>query len=109
VGIDAGSPDDSTLAEILAAFEVEGYRGQMASRPGGHVLCVSCHMESDASEMEVDALRRAEGVSDPADMLAVAALICPVCHTQGTLVVGYGPEAGLDDSDVLARLGEVPE
>ena len=79
----------------------------MASRPAGRVLCVSCHMESDAEEMEVDALQRAEGVSDPADMLAVAALVCPVCNSRGTLVVGYGPEADPDDAEVLARLGDI--
>ena len=108
MGVDSEPPDDSTLGEIMAAFEAEGYRGQMAARPDGHVLCVSCHTESEASEMEVVALRRTEGVSDPADMLAVAALVCPVCNTQGTLVVGYGPEAGPDDHEVLGRLADVP-
>ena len=102
------SPDNTTLGEVVAAFELEGYRGQMAARPAGQVLCVSCHMESDAAEMEVDALRRIEGVSDPADMLAIAALVCPVCDTQGVLILGYGPEASLDDADVLARLGPPP-
>ena len=48
-----------------------------------------------------------EGASDPADMLAVAAVICPVCNTSGTLVLGYGPEADADDADVLASLGEI--
>ena len=103
-----GDPDARTLSEILAAYELEGYRGQMASRPAGRILCVSCHMESDAEEMELDAIQRVEGVSDPADMLAVAALICPVCNTQGTLVLSYGPESDPDDAEVLARLGEVP-
>jgi hypothetical protein len=102
-----GPPDDSTLGEVMEAFELEGYRGQMAARPAGLVLCLSCHRESDASEMEVNRLRRVEGVSDPAEMLAIAALVCPVCGTPGTLVLGYGPEATRDDSDVLARLADV--
>jgi Zn ribbon nucleic-acid-binding protein len=109
MGLLPGSPDDGTLDEVVAAFELEGYRGQVAARPAGHVLCVSCHMESDAADLEVDALRRIEGVSDPADMLAIAAVVCPVCNTQGTLVLGYGPEAGPDDAEVLARLGDVPD
>ena len=103
----AENPDDTTLGEVLEAFEVEGYRGQMAARPAGQVLCVSCHMESDAAEMQVDDLRRLEGVSDPADMMAVAALVCPVCDTHGTLVLGYGPEASHDDAEVLALLSDV--
>jgi hypothetical protein len=103
-----GTPtDSSTLAELLNAFEIEGYRGQMAARPDGMVLCTGCHQESDAAEMQLDALERTEGASDPADMLAVAALVCPICNTHGTLVVGYGPEAGPDDAEVLERLGDV--
>ena len=99
--------ESSTLGDVLAAFEVEGYRGQMAARPGGFVLCTGCHQESQAEELEVDGLERVEGASDPDDMLAVVALVCPICHTHGTLVVGYGPEAGQDDAEVLARLGDV--
>lgn len=79
----------------------------MGARPGGYVLCMCCHQETDASEMQVDALERVEGASDPADMLAVIALMCPVCDTHGTLVLGYGPEASPDDAEVLARLGDV--
>ena len=96
-----------TLGEIIATFEAEGYKGQMGARPAGYVLCMACHQESDAADMQVDALERIEGASDPADMLAVVALVCPVCSTQGTLVVGYGPEASADDAEVLARLGDV--
>ncbi|MDQ3978059.1 MAG: hypothetical protein M3314_00700 [Actinomycetota bacterium] len=104
----AESPDNITLSDVLESLELEGYRGQMAARPAGQVLCVSCHMESDAAEMQVDDLRRLEGVSDPADMMAVAALVCPVCKTQGTLVLSYGPEASGDDAEVLALLSDIP-
>jgi hypothetical protein len=96
-----------TLTELVTTFEAEGYRGQMAAREGGFVLCLSCQMETPAGEMELDALERMEGASDPADMLAVAALVCPVCHTSGTLVLGYGPEADPVDADVLAALGDI--
>ena len=109
MGLSAENPDNITLQEVLASFELEGYRGQMAARAGGQVLCVSCHMESDAAEMQVDDLRRLEGVSDPADMMAVAALVCPLCNTQGTLVLSYGPEATPDDAEVLALLSDIPQ
>ena len=107
-GAPPDNPDDRTLGEIVAAFELEGYKGQMAARPAGHILCISCHQETDAEDMEVDALQRAEGVSDPADMVAVAALVCPVCGAHGTLVLSYGPDASEDDAEVLVRLGDVP-
>ncbi len=96
-----------TLQELISTFETEGYRGQMAARPGGYVLCMGCQMESEAAEMELDALERTEGASDPDDMLAVAALVCPLCNTSGTLVLGYGPESSADDADVLASLGDI--
>ncbi len=99
--------NNRTLDELMSTFETEGYRGQMAARPGGFVLCLSCQMESEAGEMQLDALERMEGASDPADMLAVAAVVCPLCNTSGTLVLGYGPEASSDDADVLAGLGDI--
>jgi hypothetical protein len=49
-------------------------------------------------------LRRLEGASDPADMLAVVALECGVCNASGTMVLGYGPAAADADSDVLRAL-----
>ncbi len=100
-------PSNRTLTELLATFESEGYRVQMAARPAAYVLCMGCQMESAASEMQVDGMERLEGASDPADMLAVFALVCPLCQSHGTLVVAYGPDACLDDQDVLAALGDV--
>ncbi|MGH9276891.1 MAG: hypothetical protein ACRD12_02090, partial [Acidimicrobiales bacterium] len=73
----------------------------------GHVLCMGCHQESPAEMMRVDAIERTEGASDPADMLAVAAVVCPVCQSHGVLVLGYGPEASEDDAEVLSGLRDV--
>jgi len=107
VATGADPASNITLAELLGAFEAEGYSTQMAVRPAGYVLCMGCQMESEASEMQVDAMERMEGASDPDDMLAVFALVCPLCRSQGTLVVGYGADTSLDDADVLAQLGDV--
>ncbi|MGH9280604.1 MAG: hypothetical protein ACRD12_21245, partial [Acidimicrobiales bacterium] len=68
--------DASALSDLLATFEMEGYTVQMAARADGHVLCMGCHQESPAEMMRVDAIERTEGASDPADMLAVAAVVC---------------------------------
>jgi hypothetical protein len=35
----------------------------------------------------------------------VVGLTCPKCATPGTAVLGYGPEAGPDDAEVLVHLG----
>lgn len=99
------NPSDATpVGEIVARFESDGYRGQFAARPGGRILCFTCHTESAAPTVGLDGLRRTEGASDPADMLAVAALVCPNCGAKGTAVFSYGPEADADDAEVLLHL-----
>ena len=98
-------PDDKTIDEVMAGMEADGFAGQMAARAGGAVVCFSCRQESRAGEVVLHALHRIEGVSDPDDMVAVAALACPRCGARGTVVLGYGPEADPDESDVLVRLG----
>ena len=99
-----GEEGGITLDEIVEQFEAAGHTGQMAARPGGRLLCFTCRTGSDADRVEVVGLRRMEGASDPADMLAVAALVCPVCGTKATVVLGYGPESSEDDADVLVHL-----
>jgi hypothetical protein len=93
--------DGCTIAEALARLEADGYRGQFAARPGGTVFCVSCRHELPADEVPVDRLYRTEGVSDPDDETAIAALTCPRCGARGTAVLTYGPEAPPDDAEVL--------
>jgi hypothetical protein len=95
----------ATLTEILTTLEADGFGGQMAPRPGGMILCLTCRQESRAGEFTLQAMRRTEGASDPDDMLAVVALVCPRCGTKGTMALGYGPEADPDDAEVVAHLG----
>jgi hypothetical protein len=52
----------------------------------------------------MSSLRRLEGASDPADMVAIVAVTCPRCGNQGTAVLAFGPAASAEDSDVLAVL-----
>jgi hypothetical protein len=95
----------ATLGEIMGTLDAAGFSAQMASRPGGMILCFTCRNESPAAEFDMQAQRRTEGASDPDDMLAIVGLVCPRCGTKGTAVLGYGPEADPDDSEVLVRLG----
>jgi hypothetical protein len=95
----------ATLTEIIATLEAAGFTGQMASREGGTIACLTCRQESPAADFKLGAMRRTEGASDPDDMLAVVGLTCPNCGTQGTAVLGYGPESDPDDTEVLAHLG----
>jgi hypothetical protein len=99
------TPTDATpLSEAVAGFEAEGFTGQFAAREGATVVCYTCHETVPANEVELVALIRSEGASDPDDMVAVAAVICPRCGAKGTLVLKFGAIATAEDEDVLAAL-----
>jgi hypothetical protein len=99
-----GEGEDETILEVLGELESLGFTGQFMPREGGQVECLTCHRLSPADETVFRHLRRLEGASDPADMLAVVGLACPHCSAQGTAVLGYGPEATALDTEVLEQL-----
>jgi hypothetical protein len=92
-----------TLIDVLDRFAATGFPGQFDVHEHG-VRCLHCRVTTAPPAVAVQALRRLEGASDPADMLAVAALRCPHCGTQGTLVVNFGPEATSEEDEVLQAL-----
>lgn len=69
----------ATLGEIMGTMDAAGFSAQMAARPGGLILCFTCRKESPAADFRLEAQRRTEGASDPADMLAIVGLVCPNC------------------------------
>jgi hypothetical protein len=100
--------DASSIVGITGTLESDGYTAAFSSRTGGRIRCDACGTESDASVFTAHQFRRLEGASDPEEMLAVAALVCPVCDARGVLVLTYGPLATEEDAEVLARLDEPP-
>jgi hypothetical protein len=106
----APDPDDyrqgeaRTVTGILRRLEAAGVTGQLAARESATVQCLTCRRTAPAGAFAVERLLRLEGASDPDDMLAVVVLRCPQCRTEGTLVLGYGPEASPEDADVLGAL-----
>lgn len=97
-----GAPTGAqTLTEVIDGFEAAGHTGQFVPVAGGNLRCTACDRETPADELDVAALRRVEGVSDPDDMAAVAALACPQCGTKGTVALKYGPSATPEEADVL--------
>jgi hypothetical protein len=97
-------PSDPPLIQVIQELEDEGFAAQFVPREGGVVRCPTGGHVFSASSSEPSDCRRLEGVSDPADMVMVVALRCPVCDVAGTLVLHYGPEASPEESDVLAAL-----
>ncbi len=98
--------DGTTLVEVIRRLEQDGYVGQMAANEGGVIRCFTCRQDSLASDVHIQLLRRTEGASDPADMVVVAALICPSCGTKGTVALKYGPEASPEEVEALQRLDD---
>ncbi len=102
--LDGVARDASTLIEVISVFEDAGFRGQFVVHDGARLECSACRSQFDVADARVHALRRLEGASDPDDMLAVAAVVCPVCAARGTVVLGYGPVASAEDAEALAAL-----
>src|SRR4051794_10066810 len=96
--------DATSLGEANAALEAQGFTGQFVASEGEAVICLACHTHHHAGSVHLRALYRVEGAPDPADMAAVAAVICPACGAKGTLVLRYGAEATPEEADVLRLL-----
>ncbi len=89
--------DNTSLADVLAALERDGYRSSFELERDGGLVCLVCQVTTPASSVEIQARRRVEGASDPADMSTILGIQCPSCGSLGSLVVRYGPEAGDDE------------
>ncbi len=98
------SSESTTLTEVLAAYSSGGFDGSFSAYEGTQMECHQCGARFPVSEVKMSSLRRLEGASDPADMVAVVALTCPRCEARGTAVLGFGPAASPEDGDVLGAL-----
>jgi hypothetical protein len=97
---------ERSLLGLLADFRDEGYTNDFRSRPGGIVECGECHAPHRADTLELRRLERLEGDSDPSEMLAVCAVVCPSCGMRGSLVLTFGPESTREDDEVLELLDD---
>ena len=101
----AGAPSDNTsLVAVIAGYRARGYEADFHVADDGNLCCRVCGHCVVPATVTLDELRRLEGASDPADMLAVLAVRCPACGAKGTAVVQYGPEAELGHSILLRQL-----
>ena len=92
--------------EVIRRLEGEGFTAQMAAEPGGLIRCFSCRQDSPADQVHLHLLSRTEGASDPADMVAVAALSCPRCGAKGTVALKFGPDATPEENEALKLLDD---
>jgi hypothetical protein len=104
-GVTLGGPsDNTTLVEVMARYAEQGYTGQFGVSDDALIRCFTCRRDSASDAVRVVSLRRMEGASDPADMIAVVALHCPNCDTPGVLALGYGPDSAPEESELLLHL-----
>jgi hypothetical protein len=92
--------DNTTLTEVIDGYVASGAEGHFTPMAGAMIECASCGSSLDAGRFPMLSLRRMEGASDPDDLLSVMMTRCPVCGTEGTLVLGYGPTATAEDQDI---------
>lgn len=98
--------DEITILDSTDAFAADGYVAQFAAIEDGMVRCFACRNDTAASSFTIDALERSEGASDPADMVANVAAQCPSCGAKGVLTLKYGPEASIEEADVLTIIDD---
>lgn len=98
--------DGTTLVEVIRRFEEDGFTAQLAAAEGAAIRCFACGATSPAAKVALHVLRRTEGASDPDDMVAVAALVCPACGAKGTVALKFGPEASPEEQEVLTALDD---
>jgi hypothetical protein len=102
--IEGAPSDNTTIVGVLQQFRDEGYGSDFLSEEGPALKCRECDHVIPVDQLELDALRRVEGASDPADMAAILALECPCCGARGTSLVSYGPTASRVEDELLSQL-----
>jgi hypothetical protein len=95
--------DHTTMTDVIAGFEADGFTGSFQIGDDGSVVCLACGRSTAAGDVPLFAIRRLEGASDPADMAAVMTSRCPHCTTRGVIVVRFGPEASVGEAHLLAN------
>ena len=95
---------DATITDVLEGYAQGGFSSSFVVSDSGALECVECAVVSTPEKVKMSSLRRLEGESDPADMVAVVALTCPACDTKGTVVLGFGPMATEQDAYVIQGL-----
>jgi hypothetical protein len=107
VATSSAARSTQTITEVLEEYEAQGFDSQFMPDADSNLRCLNCNNSVPADEIGLAALRRIEGVSDPDDMAAIAALECPRCGAKGTVALKYGPGASIEEADILGHLEQV--
>ena len=95
----------ATLLDVLTEFQADGYTNDFfVADDDGHIVCMACQCVVAAPDLAIERSRRLEGASDPDDQMLVLAVACGDCGARGTLILRYGPEAGIGEAVVMRTL-----
>lgn len=92
------------MLEAIGRLRSDGYDADFSVQGDG-LRCGRCGRNHRVDGVEIEAVLRVEGASDPADEAIVLGVRCTECESRGVLVAGYGPTADPLESEVVARLG----
>lgn len=95
---------ESTITDVLEGYAQGGFSSSFDVTGASALECHECGAVSSPNDVSMSSLRRLEGASDPDDMVAVVAITCPACSARGTVILGFGPTATPEESDVLKEL-----
>lgn len=100
--VDPGEAEP-TILDIDREYAESGFDVDFFVTPDSMLNCSACSSLVSPDHVEVHSVRRLEGASDPSDMRAVIALICPVCSARGTAILRFGPEAQPEENEIWQR------
>ena len=91
------------MLEAVHLLEAEGYGASFVFTQGA-LRCGVCGDAHRTERVEVVAVYRFEGPSDPDEQAVVYAVRCPSCGAGGSIVSAYGPGADPEMTDRLVML-----
>jgi len=91
-----------TLGDRMRELAAAGWIEQFSVSDGG-LRCDGCQCWAAPEDVDVDAVYRFEGASDPGDESILFAISMP-CGHRGTLPLAYGKDTPPDVVDVVKRL-----
>ena len=92
-----------TLSQAMARLERRGFRHSLRARCG-ELRAVDSGETFAPEDLEIDEIVRFEGETDPAEEVALFALLGPDGAPLGTYSSMYGPATPPEDAAVVQRL-----
>lgn len=101
---DDGGDSMDTLTEIIRRLQADGYTANLYAGEGDTLRCDQWPDGIDPSTVQVDAVERFEGQSDPGDEMILFAITTPDGH-RGLYSAAFNAETPPEDAAMIKVLG----